>query len=186
MHKIHVITTNFVDRFLGKPDTRKNQFGRQDFAIHKVVFKPPDDYRVRIVEVHMDVVAKWSGREDLYIKNDSEDVITSDVWAPSGWALGGLQTTGPEGSRLAHPAADNTIVYRQLEVPGRVEFNLNRAHNGLLMTDHTLLIKHAIFNVVGGREIQIETSGEIVFRFLSPFAFRRLERGTIVSKEINQ
>lgn len=165
MHRIYVISTNVVDRFIGKPDTRENQFGRQGFAIHRIVFKPPEGYRVRIVEIHMDVVAKWSGRETLYIKYNSDGVIPSDLWTPSGWALGGLQTTGPEGSRLAHPAADNTIIYRQLEVPDRVEFNLNRVHNGLLMPDHTLLIKHAIFNVVGGREIQIETSGEIAFRF---------------------
>ncbi len=165
MHKKHVISTNAVDRFIGKPDTRKNQFGRQDFALHKVQFKPPENCRVRILEVHMDLVAKWSGREDLYVKYNSEGVITSDVWAPSGWGLGGLQTSGPEGSQLAFPAAENTIIYRQLEVSGRCELELSHVRNGLLLDDHVLWIKHAIFNVVGGREIQIETSGEIVFGF---------------------
>lgn len=165
MHKPHVISTNVVDRFVGKPDTRENQFGRQDFALHKIQFNPPEGCHVRILEVHMDLVAKWSGRETHYIYPEDFGDTLSDSWAPSGWGLGGLQTSGPEGSRWASPAADNTMIYRQLEIPGRCSLELSKVHNGLLREDHALVIKHAIFNVVGGREIQIETSGEIVFQF---------------------
>lgn len=146
------VATNHADDIAGQPDTRPGTWGTAGSAAHTVTFHPPAGCSVRILRVYGDVVAWPVG--------DVERGRTAGV-------LWGLQTTAPEGSRWADPAADNTMLYLQFGTRGelaRIPVDV-QVSGGRLGPDHVLVSKVAAWLNDTGKPIHIEPSFVVVFRF---------------------
>jgi hypothetical protein len=144
---------NFSDDLQGKPDSRPGAWGTGEVVIHRITFRPPVGYRVRILWVRGDFLVWPVGK------------------VPEGTCAGallGLQTTAPEGSDRADLAADNTFLYLQLATNGKPEraaYNHTVWEGGLLQSDHVLIVKLAVWLNDTGRRIHMEPSFVVVYQF---------------------
>jgi hypothetical protein len=148
-----VAATNFADDLLGPVDTRPGCWGRADYAIHRITFRPPEGYRVRILRASGDLVSWARGR------------------IARGAAFGvllGLQTTAPEGSVRADLAADNTMLYVQDTAstkPTTRTFNEDVSAGSLLEPDHVLIVKLAAWLNETERAIHMEATLNLTYRW---------------------
>lgn len=144
---------NFSADLIGAPDARPNTWGTAGATSHRITFRPPAGYRVRVLRVYGDFLAWPVGK------------------APEGrfaGALWGLQTTAPEGSQRADWAADNTMLYVQVATggqPARAPVNFDVREGGLLEPDNVLVSRLAVWLNDTGLKIHMEPSFVAVYQF---------------------
>lgn len=145
--------TNHATDLEGDPDSREGTWGTAGAVSHRIVFKPPVGYRVRVLRVYGDFLTWPIGK------------VESGKFAGTLW---GLQTTGPDGSARADPIADNCFLYIQLATggePARASVNYDVREGGLLGPDHILVSKHAVWLNDTGLKIHMESSFVLVYQF---------------------
>lgn len=144
---------NFADDILGEKDTRPGTWGTAGYALHRITFRPPAGYRVRINRVYGDFL--------IWPRGKVEDGRFAG-------ALFGLQTTAPDGSARADLAADNTCLYIQTATGGqasRVGFDHDVSAACLLEPDNVLVVKVAVWLNDTGREIHMEPTFTMVYSY---------------------
>lgn len=147
------VSSNFSADILGDPDTRADTWGRAGATAHRVTFRPPAGYRVRVLRVYGDFLIWPMGK------------VEPGRFAGALW---GLTTTGPDGSIHADWAADNTMIYVQVATggqPARAPVNFKTEDGGLLGPDHVLVSKMAVWLNDTGLKIHMEPSFTVVFRY---------------------
>lgn len=159
--KTCMVTTNWVSIIEGSPETREGQ--PQDtvtgVSVHRIEFLPPVGHLVKVLHV--------SGTFDAVVIGN-----LSAWWCPSirgctAGILHGMSSTGPEGSLLGTPIADNTFLYQQGNI-GANPFTLafDRAVDFTLEDDHTIIGKHAIYWSTLGFPVKLETSVIMTIQFV--------------------
>jgi hypothetical protein len=148
------LAANFSADLSGQQDNRPNTWGTVEAVYPKIVFHPPDGYRVHILRVYGDFLIWPRGK------------VEKGRFAGALWAL---HTTEPDGSSRAEPAADNHLLYVQLATGGKseraaVDFVVREA--GLLGADHTLVVKLAVWLNDTGLAIHMEASFVLVYEFV--------------------
>jgi len=152
-HTPRSVASNFSTDIKGDPDTRAMTWGTAGATTHRITFSPPRGCRVRVLRVYGDLLAWPRG------------TVEPGKFAGVLW---GLQTTGPEGSLHADLAADNTMLYIQHATgggPARAPVDFAVAAGGLLERDHVLVSKLAVWLNDTGRDIHMEPSFVVVYRF---------------------
>jgi hypothetical protein len=145
--------TNAAYDIEGTPDPRPSTWGESGVEVSRITFKPPAEYRTRVLRAYGDVVA-WTRNAPPMGKSDG--------------FLFGLSNTGPDGSARADLAADNTFLYVQgasRGEPSRLAFDYCVKEGGLLQPDNVMVLKAASFLNDTGMPIHIEPSFIVVFQF---------------------
>lgn len=151
--KLYSVASNFATSIAGELDLRPYTWGTAGYHEWPLVFYPPAGTRVRIVRLYGDLIAWPLGLP------------------PEGTFAGvlvGFMNTGPEGSQIAYPAADNCMLYLQVGVgrePARADFDVDVSPGGLLREDNTLKVRLAVWLNTTGLPIHMETSFVAVFKF---------------------
>lgn len=151
--QIHTSATNFSADILGEKDTRPGTWGTAGAAVWQIRFTPPPDKVVQVLRVYGDVVAWPRGP------------VEKGTFAGM---LFGLQTTAPDGSVRGNLLADNCFLYLQDVVAAdgkRTPFDL-RFDGVFLRPDNVLVIKVAAWLNDTGKEIHIEPTFAVVYRFV--------------------
>lgn len=148
-------SSNLTVDLNGQHDTRPGTWGTADYAINKIIFKPPTGFRVRILKVVGDLTS--------FPKPNPGGLAYG-----SAGVLWGLSTTAAEGSVRADFIADNTMLYIQDALTHsdakRAPISLNTSYNGLLAADHTLISKMAVYlNTIG--VIHMEATFTLTYQF---------------------
>lgn len=125
-----MLAANFTVDILGEVDTRPDTWGRAGYQVWPMTFtNVPDGHRVHISYVSGDLVA--------WFRNPTDK---------KGGALFGLQSTAPEGSTHATPAADNCFVYIQTPVGNEgARAAIDNPVTFTLEADNILYVKVASF-----------------------------------------
>lgn len=147
------LSANFSTDLLGEPDHRPDTWGTAGVTLHRITFRPPSGYRVRVLRVYGDFLIWPLG------------IVEKGKFAGALW---GLTTTGPDGSVRADWAADNTFLYVQVATggePARAPVNLKTEAGGMLESDHVLVSKMAVWLNDTGLKIHMEPSFTVVYRF---------------------
>lgn len=147
------LSSNFSADIKGEPDTRPDTWGTAGYTIHKITFRPPAGYRVRILRVYGDFLVWPIG------------LVEKGKFAGALW---GLTTTAPDGSVHADWAADNTMLYVQVATggePARAPINFKTKAGGLLGRDNVLVSKMAVWLNDTGLPIHMEPSFTVVFKY---------------------
>lgn len=145
--------SNFAVDLLGPIDTRPGCWGRADYQLKKITFRPPVGHRVRILRASGDLVSWARGR------------------VPRGSYAGvllGLQTTADEGSRRGDWLADNTMLYVQdvlSREPRTRSFDENVRAGGLLERDHVLVVKLASWLNDTDKPIHLEATLNLTYQW---------------------
>lgn len=150
-------SSNFSVDLLGEIDTRPDCWGRADYRVWAVTFKPPVGYRVRIVSLRGDLLA-WPR------VLDGEQPVERGKTAG---VLIGFQTTANEGSERCDWCADNTFLYLQGATSNgdsvRIPFDVTV--DRLLEPDHKLIVKVASWLNTTGRHIHLEPTFTTTYKF---------------------
>jgi len=144
--------TNVVVDLKGDPDARPGTWGTAGSVVWTIRFLVPAGYRVRILRAYGDFLIWPRGK------------VPEGAYAG---ALFGLQTSEPEGSRLADLMADNCFLYLQVATGGKPEraaFDHSVAAGGLLAKDNTLYAKVAVWLNDTGLAIHMEPTWVTVFQ----------------------
>lgn len=147
------VSSNFSADLIGEADHRADTWGTAGATFHRITFRPPAGYRVRVLRVYGDFLIWPIGK------------VEPGKFAGALW---GLATTGPDGSIHADWAADNTMLYVQVATggqPARAPVNFRTAHGGLLGPDHVLVSKMAVWLNDTGLKIHMEPSFTVVFQY---------------------
>lgn len=145
--------SNFAVDLLGLVDTRPGCWGRADYELKRITFRPPAGYRVRILRASGDLVSWARGR-----------VARGTEFG----TLLGLQTTAPEGSQRADWLADNTMLYVQDAAnvkPSTRHFDQDVSAGGLLEPDNVLVVKIASWLNTTGYPIHLEATLNLTYRW---------------------
>jgi hypothetical protein len=148
----HTSATNFSADILGQPDTRPGTWGTAGAATWQIKFTPPPDKVVQVLRVYGDVVAWPRGK------------VEKGYFAG---VLFGLQTSAPDGSTRGTLLADNCFLYLQdvvTEEGKRTPFDL-RFDEVFLQPDNVLVVKVAVWLNDTSREIHIEPTFSVVYKF---------------------
>lgn len=123
-----MLAANFTTDILGEVDSRPDTWGRTGYQVWTMEFtNVPAGCRVHISHVSGDLVAWFRNATDK-----------------KAGALYGLQSTAPEGSTHASPAADNCFVYVQSPVGNEgARIGLNDPVTFKLEADNKLYVKVA-------------------------------------------
>ena len=158
--KACVLSANFSTNIVGKVDSRVATWGTTGVQKWTVQFHPPVGRIVRVLSVSGDVVAwpSFGGVRPALVERGRFAGL-----------LMGLQTSGPDGSVFAIPAADNTFLYVQgVVAQGATRVPFNRDVYVDLPADSKVIVKVASWLNDTGCPIHIEPTFTIRYRFVRP------------------
>jgi hypothetical protein len=172
-------SSNFAADLAGVPDTRAGCWGTADVAQWRITFFPPAGYRVRILEIHGDLVS--------WIKSMPKDPATPGESAAG--VLLGLQSTPAAGTsgrcdicsdvasrvrvRSGTPETVDVLgttmlyiqdVVTQLTPRSRAAYDLAQV-NEFLQADNKLLVTVASWLNTTGKPIHVEPTFTLTYQF---------------------
>lgn len=159
--KTCMVTTNWASIIEGEPETREGQPSDTTTGVtfNEFTFNPPTGYVVKIVHL--------SGTFDAVVIGNVPIWWCPHIRGCTAGILHGMSSTGPQGSLLGTPFADNTFSYHQGNI-GREPFTLafDREVGFTLEDDHVMIGKHAIYWSTLGFPVKLETSVIMTIQFV--------------------